>query len=411
LLILDLSPHIVGGLEVLDGYGSCFRLVCQFIFDSMPSGALEQILRDRIAASSSRSLTWADVMAVALYHPDCGYYGRGPRSIGRSGDFFTAVSVGSLYGRLLAGLAEKTWRALGGPRDFTIIEQGAHDGQLMEDVACGLEALSSPLAATARFSIVESNDKYRMAQAARLTPILGDRVTWVADLAALCAEPRHAFFMTNELLDAFPVHRVRWTGTEWVEKVVALSGDGESFVWRDAPLTSPCVKNETDRLPRDLAPDYTTEIHPAALDWVRQIGSTSFQGAVLVSDYGLDHAQYYSAERTDGTLRRYWNHKTDGNVLQNLGECDLTVHVNFTRLIEEAESSGFTKLACSDQGSLLTKLAAPWLRSLDGTAPSRDTAALLRQFQTLTHPGHMGLKFRMCLLGRGMGDASVPGPD
>lgn len=348
-------------------------------------------------------------MAVALYHPECGYYGRGPGRIGRSGDFFTAVSVGPLYGRLLAGLAEKTWQALGRPGDFSIIEQGAHDGQLMEDVARGLEIMNSPLAATARFCIIESNDKYRTAQAARLTPILGDRVAWVADLAALCEAPGHAFFMTNELLDAFPVHRVRWTGTEWVERGVALSDDGRSLVWRDAPLSGLSVKSETDRLPRDLAPGYTTEVHPAALDWVRQIASTAVQGAVLVSDYGLDHSEYYSAERTDGTLRRYWNHKTDGDVLQNLGECDLTAHVNFTRIIEEAESSGFEKLAYSDQGRLLTRLAAPWLRSLDGAAPSRDTAALLRQFQTLTHPGQMGIKFRMCLLGRGIGAASVLG--
>jgi SAM-dependent MidA family methyltransferase len=240
---------------------------------------------------------------------------------------------------------------------------------------------------------------------------LGDRVTWVAGLAALREEPRHAFFMTNELLDAFPVHRILWTGSEWAERVVVLSADGESFVWRDAPLSGPSVKNETDRLPRDLAPGYITEVHPAALDWVRQIGSTAFQGAVLVSDYGLDHSEYYSPARTDGTLRRYWNHKTDGDVLQNLGECDLTAHVNFSRLIEAAESSGLMKLAYSDQGRLLTRLAAPWLRSLDGAAPSRATAALLRQFQTLTHPGHMGLKFRMCLLGRGIGAASVLGPE
>ena len=350
-------------------------------------------------------------MTVALYHPECGYYGRGPVRIGRSGDFFTAVSVGPLYGRLLANWVEKTWQALGRPGDFTIIEQGAHDGQLMEDVARGLEMMNSPLSATARFCIVEANDKYRTAQAARLTPVLGARVAWAPDLAALREAPRHAFFMTNELLDAFPVHRVRWTGSEWVERVVALSDDGGSFVWSDAPLSCSSVKNETDRLPRDLAPDYTTEVHPAALDWVRQIGCTAFQGAVLVSDYGLDQSEYYSPERTDGTLRRYWNHKTDGDVLQNLGESDLTAHVNFTRLIEEAESSGFEKLAYSDQGRLLTRLAAAWLRSLEGAAPSRDTAALLRQFQTLTHPGHMGLKFRMCLLGRGIAAASVLGPE
>ena len=349
-------------------------------------------------------------MALALYHPEHGYYGHGPQRIGRGGDFYTAVSVGPLYGRLLAGLAEKTWRALGEPADFAIIEQGAHDGQLLEDVARGLEWMNSPLAGAARFCIVEANDHYRAAQAARLTAMLGPRLTWAAELAALRDEPKHAFFMTNELLDAFPVHRVRWTGSEWIGREVGLSSDDTEFVWLDAPIADIRLKEETDRLPRDLPPGYTTEIHLAVADWMRQLAKTAFRGALLIADYGLEDADYYSSDRADGTLRRYWNHRMDGDVLQNLGRCDLTAHINFTRVIDGAEANGFSTLTYSDQGRFLTRLAAPWLRSLEGTAPSSESAALLRQFQTLTHPGHMGAKFRMCLLGRGLGAVSVVGP-
>ena len=73
-------------------------------------------------------------MALALYHPEHGYYGPGPRRIGRSGDFYTAVSVGPLYGRLLATLADQVREEMGSPQEFVIIEQAAHDGQLAEDI-------------------------------------------------------------------------------------------------------------------------------------------------------------------------------------------------------------------------------------------------------------------------------------
>ena len=96
--------------------------------------SLPQILREKLATSPSGRLPFAQVMELALYHPEHGYYGTSPRKIGRQGDFFTSVSVGPLFGKLLALYALREWQALGEPEDFTLIEQGAHDGQLAEDV-------------------------------------------------------------------------------------------------------------------------------------------------------------------------------------------------------------------------------------------------------------------------------------
>ncbi|MDB6075071.1 MAG: hypothetical protein JWO89_2711, partial [Verrucomicrobiaceae bacterium] len=88
----------------------------------------------------------------------------------------------------------------------------------------------------------------------------------------------------------------------------------------------------------------------------------------------------------------------DGEVLRDLGECDLTAHVNFTQVIDEAERGGFGVKRFMEQGRFLTHAAKPWLASLEGKPPSSATMALLRQFQTLTHPSHMGAAFRMLLL-------------
>lgn len=325
-------------------------------------------------------------MELALYHPGHGYYGAGPRWIGRQGDFFTSVSVGPLFGKLLAMRALQEWRALGEPEDFTIIEQGAHEGQLAEDVLSALGDKPVP------YLIVEPNPRYREAQAKRL----GDRVQWVENLAALRSGPKHAFFLCNELPDAFPAHLIRWCGEGWRELYVEEDGP-EAFRFVSGDFSRPELAGEAKHLPRDLEPGHTLEINLAMLAWIRELAHAAFRGAIFIADYGLDAEEFFTSSRAEGTLRRYKNHRTDGNVLEDLGECDLTTHINFSRLIDEAGRHGLEKVEYDLQGRVLGRMALPWLKNLEGLP--QDTA-LMRQFQSLTHPAFMGRSFRCLTLGK-----------
>jgi SAM-dependent MidA family methyltransferase len=339
-----------------------------------PVTALEKILREQIAAAPGGSLPFASVMERALYHPEHGYYGPGPRRIGRGGDFFTSVSTGPLFGKLLAMLAHREWERLGQPADFALIEQGAHDGQLAADI---LTALDIP---GAHYLLLEPNPRYREVQRQRL----GDRVTWIESLDEA---PAHAFYLSNELPDAFPVHLVRWDGQNWLE----LHVDAALNLIPATP-SSPELAAETEKLPRDLDPGHTMEIPLAMLDWVKVFSQAPFRGSVFIADYGLDAEEFLT--RPTGTLRRYRQHQTDDQILADLGESDLTTSINFTRLIAEAESHGLRVADYDHQGRFLTRLATPWLASLEGRGLD---AATFRQFQSLTHPAIMGRSFR-CLL-------------
>lgn len=348
----------------------------------MPS--LPQILREKLAATPAGRLPFAQVMELALYHPEHGYYGAGPRKIGRQGDFFTSVSVGPLFGKLLAMRALQDWQAFGEPADFTIIEQGAHDGQLAEDV---LSALGDrPI----RYLIVEPNPKYRTVQAERL----GDRVQWVESLAQLQSGPKHGFFLCNELPDAFPVHLVRWNGERWEELFVEADG---TEALRFIPGESSCAEliEEMKHLPHDLETGHTLEINLAMLAWMRALSLAAFRGTIFIADYGLDAEEFHDSSRAAGTIRRYHQHKMDGHVLEDLGECDLTTHINFTRLIEEALRHGLAQREYDLQGRVLGRMATAWIQSLEGSPPD---AAILRQFNSLTHPALMGRSFRCLVL-------------
>lgn len=322
---------------------------------------------------------------MALYHPVHGYYGPGPRRIGRSGDFYTAVSVGPLYGRLLVTLADQVRAELGNPTRFAVIEQAAHDGQLAEDILSAGEY---------DYIIVEPNPRYEAVQREKLARF-GRRVSWVSSLADL--PDVAALFVCNELPDAMPVHLVRWNGMAWEELLVVADAMGE-LAFAPGALSSSELAAEVELLPRDVPTGYTTEIGLAALSWMRELGAARFHGAVFIADYGFDHHELYDPGRTSGTLRRYHAHQTDDHVLADLGACDLTTHVNFTRLIEVAEEAGLKQRAYEHQGRYLGKLGLPWLATLEGRAPDAATQAMLRQYHSLTHPAFLGRSFRVLLL-------------
>lgn len=354
-------------------------------------------LHHHLASQPGGRLPWAEVMDLALYHPEHGYYGPGPRRIGRQGDFFTSVSVGPLFGRLLARQAVAEWEAQGRPEDFAIIEQGAHDGQLAEDVLAVVADADLPL----QYVIVEPNPRYQEAQRQRLLASHGGRLRWVAGLAELQKGPLRGFFLCNELPDAFPVHLVRWNGERWQELHVEADGL-EAFRLVPGALSNPALAEELARLPgsMEVAPGHTLEVNLAMLSWVRALAATAFCGAVFIADYGLDAEEFLSDSRAEGTLRRYYQHRMDDRVLEDLGQCDLTTHINFTRLIEEAGRHRMTQREYDLQGRVLLRMAMPWLQSLEGQPMNFSIA---RQLQSLTHPAFLGRSFRCLILDKGAG--------
>ncbi len=360
-------------------------------------------IRDCLAGG--RKLPWREVMELALYEPGVGYYRRGVRSIGRAGDFFTSVSVGPVFGELLALFCAQVWHALGSPQDFGIIEQGAHDGQLAADLMRGLKKHEPVLAEQVRLLVIEPDEELRNAQRTTLREWL-PQVTHMNDLALPPDFPRHAVFLSNELLDAFPVHRVVFDASrsQWGESWVEERDGALSFVEGDPENET--LREELRLLPAEAPDGCITEVNLGMLQWLREVAALPFSGAVLTLDYGFTMDEWLSSGNVKGTLSRYRNHQSDDRILEDLGECDLTSHVNFTRLAQEARALGMPVLDFMEQGRFLTHTTAACL----GRAGTPPDAAWLRQFQTLTHPGMMGRNFHALMLGKGHESAVITTP-
>ena len=168
---------------------------------------LHTLLRQRIAAQGGR-ITFRDYMDAALYAPGLGYYAAGAVALGRGGDFVTSPEVDPVFGRLLARWLGQVDAALGRPAPFTAVEMGGGTGRLAAETLAALQDEQPDLFARLAYRLVERSPALRAQQEALLAARPGADVAWLADLAALPPGSVTGAFLSNELVDAFPVHRV-----------------------------------------------------------------------------------------------------------------------------------------------------------------------------------------------------------
>ena len=214
------------------------------------------MLRERIARDGP--LGFSDFMTAALYDPQLGYYAGTCRPIGRAGDFFTSVSVGPLFGELLARRFLREWRHTAAAARWRIIECGAHDGTLAADVLAALAALEPQAFQTLEYVIVEPLPGLQAAQRLTLQPFQ-QNVRLIHNPLELADDPLPGIAFGNEVLDALPCHLVEWHAGAWLECRVALAAHG-GLAWDTRPITDPILLEALAPLGGDFPEGYRTEV-------------------------------------------------------------------------------------------------------------------------------------------------------
>ena len=334
---------------------------------------LIDLIRAEIQKHGPQSFAW--FMQQALYHPEHGYYSSGRASIGRKGDYFTNVSVGPLFGQLMAAQFAEIWKQLGNIDNFVIVEQGAHDGQFARDVLDSAQDCSPEFFAALRYRIVEPfpilEDRQREALRS-----FGDKVEWHRLIT-----PFIGIHFSNELLDAMPVRLISSAG----EKCVDLDGDKLVFVER--PVCD------------------AGKVNQAALDWIEDVATKLERGYVIAIDYGFSRDEFRE------TVQVRAKHRQLDSAFEQIGHADITAHVNWTDIVERAEANGLCLTGFADQHHFLTGIISEWpdlvqARLLDSTALS--SQVLLagadqkagRALRTLLHPEMLGRSFQVLALGK-----------
>ena len=329
-------------------------------------------------------------MELALYAPGLGYYSAGASKFGAAGDFITAPEISPLFGRTMARQLADIM-TLSAPH---ILELGAGSGKLALDILSELERLEQ---LPASYSILEVSADLRERQQALLRqhlPHLAERVHW---LDALPAQISGAV-IANEVLDALPVHLVRWSDTRVFERGVASKGS--SFIWEERLPETPALLELAQQI--KVPDDYLSEISLTARGLVSSLSERLSSGALLFIDYGFGAREYYHPQRSMGTLMCHYRHHAHDDPFFLPGLQDLTAHVDFTAIAESAIDHGANLLGYTSQAHFL--INGGILDLINEVSPDslREYIPLAAQIQKLTSPAEMGELFKVIALGKGI---------
>ncbi|WP_431275226.1 class I SAM-dependent methyltransferase [Variovorax ureilyticus] len=309
-------------------------------------------------------------MALALYAPGLGYYANASRKFGRmpssGSDFVTAPELTPLFGRALAVQVAEALEKTGTDE---VWEFGAGSGALALQL---LDALGDRVA---RYRIVDLSGTLRARQQQTLQKHAA-KLEWLSELPA----SMNGVVVGNEVLDAMPVQLLVRSGGQWFERGVVAQGGG--FAWSDRPTDlRPPVEIEGQH-------DYLTEIHPQAEAFIATLADRLGRGAAFFFDYGFPESEYYHPQRHMGTVMCHRGHQADGDPLSDVGEKDITAHVNFTGIALAGQNAGLEVLGYCNQARFLLNA---------GILPMMEQATLAERSMAarLIHEHEMGELFKV----------------
>jgi SAM-dependent MidA family methyltransferase len=299
----------------------------------MPFSALHQLISERIQREGP--LSFAEYMRMALYEPGYGYYVTGSAKMGWQGDYFTSTDVSSLFANCVGRQLYALWGKLKHPAHFLVLEQGAGRGDLAGGVRAWVQEEAPAFHAALDYQIEDiraGQDALGMERTAAGRP----------QGSPLRGGGSPSVIISNELIDAFPVHIVEKRGERLYEIFVDVQQDGRLCEVLGEPGT-PAVAGYLDsfNIPwRTFEEGWRAEINLDALRWIQRTASLLRRGFILTIDYGDRARALYSAERARGTLLCYFQHQLSERPLARPGEQDITAHVNFSALIDEGRRLG-----------------------------------------------------------------------
>jgi SAM-dependent MidA family methyltransferase len=365
---------------------------------------LENKIIDRIKTEGP--LPFKTFMEMALYEPGLGYYASENTEIGKAGDFYTSQHVHPAFGAMIARQLEEMWEILGRPSEFFAIEPGAGAGLMCLDILNYLR--NRDIFSSLTYLIIEKNPSVQIKQAKVLSSH-ADKVRWISSLekAGRC----RGCILSNELLDAFPVHLI-----EMEDEVSEVYVDADSHVGESAAVfrevkgapSSDAISGYLQEFSVELPKGYRTEVNLSIQEWLRSAADVLSEGFILIVDYGYPSHEYYSEERNRGTLLCYFRHQAHENPYTNIGFQDITAHVNFSSVKKWGESFGFRTLGFCQQGIYLISLGIDQVIQ-ELFLNSDDYLFEVARIKRLLFPGTLGETHKVMVQFKGEGNPQLKG--
>lgn len=342
-------------------------------------------------------IAFADFMDAALYHRDWGYYNSSKQKIGKEGDFYTSAHVSSIFGRTIAKQLIEVADYLGW-KDLIFLEFGGGEGYLAKDILEAIKALRPIEFEELNYYLCERSINHQEIQKEQLKDFVS-QVKWVNDLPEIReGEQFKGIVFSNELIDAFPVHRIKMIDGQLREIFVSYR---DGFIEKPGELSNPLLKEYLSFLNFQLVEGQEIEINLEAISWLEKLSGYLKEGFVITIDYGYLLPELIAPHRFDGTIMCYHKHRADDKPLEDVGLKDITSHVNFTALMEYGRSYNLQVAGYTNQMKFLVGLQiGDWLVEPGLTEHDRQKIAFA--LKELLMPEKMGERFKVLIQYKGL---------
>ncbi|WP_295620815.1 class I SAM-dependent methyltransferase [Chamaesiphon sp. GL140_3_metabinner_50] len=367
---------------------------------------LMAIIADRTCRSPNRQITFAEYMELVLYHPQQGYYATSAERISERGDFLTSPHLAADFGEMLAIQLYQIWQILGTPSIFNIVEMGAGTGLLASQILEYSRTTYPDFFQSIEYVIIEVAPAMQIAQQQQLkdVPVRWCNWTEIPDRSIV------GCFLSNELIDAFPVHQIVVKDRQLQEVYITCDRGSNISENIDKISTEKLHEywqlNQINLLNGKYPDGYRTEVNLAALRWQEQVFKKLQRGYIISIDYGYTADRYYNPMRSQGTLQCYYQHAHHSDPYINIGNQDITAHVDFTALQKQGELLGLETVGFIQQGLFLMALGLGDRIAAISSNEDRDVRSLLQRRQNLHQLiDPMGLgKFGVLIQSQGLTD-------
>lgn len=353
---------------------------------------LSEIVKDKIKTEGP--ISFRDFMEIALYYPKLGYYNSAEIKIGKQGDYYTSPVLSSLFGEMIGKQMEEMWVLLD-KKPFTIIEFGAGTGTLCHDILNHLKS-NPALYEQLNYNIIEKGETMRTEE----KKLLKEKVSWYHSINEI--PEINGCILSNELLDNFPVHKVIMKD-ELMEIFVDFT---TGFVEVLKPANED-LKNYLLSQKIVLPKEYSTEINLQAIEWMKEIALNLKSGFVLTIDYGYPSGEFYSSKRSAGTLVCYKAHEVNNSPYSDIGDQDITAHVNFSALNDWGRKYGLECTGFTTQAHFLRSWGlGNYLRKLEMEKGEANEKIIFQINKLLVD---MGNKFKVLIQQKGVKSKMLTG--
>lgn len=358
---------------------------------------MKNIIRNAIKKSEKNYITYQEFMSLCLYDFEKGYYQNSDLKIGRKGDFYTSSSVGTVYGEVIASVFCRFIK--NEVLDPIFVEVGGGNGRFACSFLNYCQKNEPEIYTKLEYKIVDES-KYHLSLQKQILET-HPNVQYYSQISEL-SKIQNGMIFSNELFDALPVRVVEYHQNKWQEAVVTCDESGN--------LVEKFIEIEDDSIMVFLKIHHfngkqgqRVEI-PVVMETVFNVMDEKLnQGIIMTVDYGFTREEWNAPHRIKGSLRGYFHHEMKTNVLDNIGEMDITTHIHWDELKRIAKKNEIDNFYFTSQRQALIDFGVlNWLVQHAAVNPFSDEYKQNRAIQSLIMPGGISDSFQLLLQTKGI---------